>query len=189
MAIFEECVKKYKELMDKENVDNWLRGDIALAITETYEEDKKKNPKSTVIEDFLKLTNESKSSFNQFRWVSNSFETDRNLPGLTWTHYRACAGTNNPLDWVKKAYEGRWTVRRTIEEINSSKDMKTLEEGVLCCQCQKEADKEKAVIMSVPTETKRKRLIFCDFECVRAFAGVVLTERVKSQPVKEKEAA
>lgn len=157
-----DLAKQYTAIIRNEVEDNWLRGDIALMVTELYSEEKKKG-KSDIINNFLGATGESRSAFNQYRWVAEAFsdDTTRHLP-VTWTHYRICAGLDEPVTWLKKAHDEKWSCAKLIEEIKAAKLNKEIDEGLECWQCGKKVSKDKVATVTY----KKRRRVLCSLNCL-----------------------
>jgi len=159
-----EFAAQYSAILVAECSDNWLRGDIAIAVTELYNKDKEEHGKSKIIDEFLTMTGEARSTFSQYRWVASTFEDDliRKLP-VTWTHYRVCAAADNPEEWLKKAHDNKWSCGKLIEEIKSVKLDKDIDNGLVCSLCNKSITKEDAVSITY----KRKRAVLCSLLCAQ----------------------
>ena len=104
---------------------------------------------------------------------------------MTWTHYRHCAGTSNPGVWLMKAFQNKWNTRKLLEEIKNADDLKNISEGILCPECGKGIDDNKAVTLVVPhLETgKRVRSIYCSPSCaILKLETLVESEVVENKP-------
>lgn len=136
-GFFEALTTKYLEIMKNEASDNWVRGDIALQITDAQKKLAEQGKRVNYIKDFLLATGESRSHFNQYRWVSSVFDTqDRGLPGVSWTHYRTVAGTDDPKHWVKEASNNKWNVKKLRDEVCIKNAITKIQTGINCAQCQ-----------------------------------------------------
>lgn len=160
---YEVFRSQYVKMMKAEIEDNWLRGEIAEKIHEMFEEEKKEKGSSNVITKFLSDTGETLTAFNSYRWVFSKFKnkTIKKLPGLTWTHYRAAAGTENPEEWLTKAYDEGWNTSKLIEELRAAKIEDKIDNGLLCFNCNSSIKKENLVSISI----NKKRKILCSIPC------------------------
>jgi len=160
----EEYVNQYSAILKAEVEDNWLRGDIASLITDLHNKEKEEKGKSDIIDQFLAKTGEARSTFLQYRWVAKTFEDEaiRHLP-VTWTHYRICASVEDPITWLKKAHDNKWSCTKLIDEVKSAKLAKDIAAGITCAQCGKKI--EEAVTIGY----KRKRRVLCSLSCAQEY--------------------
>ena len=168
---------QYSAIISAEIHDNFLRGDIAQVVTEMHNTEREETGKSKIIDRFLDITGEARSTFNQYRWVAKIFSDDtlRHLP-VTWTHYRVCAAVDEPDLWLKRAHDGKWSCSRLIEEIKAAKLDREIELGVECAHCHGTVSKEGSVTIS----HKRKRRILCSLECAQEhLKDMIADERSK----------
>jgi hypothetical protein len=166
----EEYVNQYSAILKAEVEDNWLRGDIASLITDLHNKEKEEKGKSDIIDQFLTKTGEARSTFLQYRWVAKTFEDEaiRHLP-VTWTHYRICASVEDPITWLKKAHDNKWSCTKLIDEVKSAKLAKDIAAGITCAQCGKKI--EEAVTIGY----KRKRRVLCSLSCAQEYIKSLIT--------------
>jgi hypothetical protein len=171
----------YSSVMEGEKEDNWLRGDLAKKVQEEWEQEKKSTGKrSNLLSSFLRDTNESRSAFLQYAWVSSRYEEKyRDLPGLTWTHYRTAAGTSDPPAWVLRAHDEGWSIKRLLDEIAAAKGEEEVDDGKRCSQCDGKVEKEKLVRVSL----KRKSYLLCGNLCGITF----LKEAMNAEKVPDRD--
>jgi hypothetical protein len=177
--VFSEYVKIYTKELSDDRESNFTRGDVAIEIYNAYQEDKKANGSSKVIDEFLFATKESRSAFMQRKWVSEKFtlESDRKLPGLNWTAYRICANTNDPLSWLKKCYDDEMSCAKLITEIKEASAEVQIDSGLLCPQCNSKIGKDEVVSVSY----KKKRTLLCSPKC--AISYLKAEEPIKVHPI------
>lgn len=154
-----EFVNVYRTALEDEKDTNWVRGEIAYAVHELDKLDKSKK----LVEKFLAETGETKVGFYQTKWVYAAFKDveDKNLPGITWTHYRAAAGTKDPVKWIRDASDNSWTVSELLNAIQNEKLSKDVDVGMACKQCGKSITKEDLIAVT----KNRRRKIFCGAAC------------------------
>jgi hypothetical protein len=185
---WEGYAEKYVALLNYELEDNWVRGDIAVAVYKLHQETKKMYGKSEVLNHFLSATKETRSAFNQYRWVSSVFNREsniRNLP-VTWTQYRICAGIgkvdeiDKKIEWLKRSYDENWTCARLIEELKANNLQTKIEKGLVCQHCEKTITEES---ISISYKQKGKTLqygIFCSIKCAQNYlANLFIEKRAK----------
>lgn len=162
MDQLELLAQQYRGILGNEKKSNWERGMIAVTVTELHSLDKK----AGLIDRFLTTTGESKSLFNSCRWVVEAFQGSStiNLQGLSWSHFRAAAGSNDPEGWVQKAYDNGWGVKALVDAIVADKDDRNIEKGVQCKFCEGLIQNE-----VVGVSYKRKRSLFCSKKCAIDF--------------------
>lgn len=158
----ENLAVEYRSILGTEKASNWKRGEIALAIRTLHAE----SPKEKVIQKFLQATGESRSLFNQSAWVVEKFAGSSltSLPGLTWSHFRAAAGTSDPEGWIKKAYDKDWSIKALIDAISAEKDQEKIASGVTCETCECDIADDMLVVSH-----QRKRHFFDKPKCAIAF--------------------
>lgn len=171
----EEYAAQYSAILRAEVEDNWLRGDIAIVVTDIHNKEREERGKSKVIDQFLEKTGEARSTFSQYRWVASVFddETVRHLP-VTWTHYRICASVDDPIAWLKKAHDNKWSCNRLIDEIKAAKLDKEIEAGIECAHCNKTVSKDESVTIGY----KRKRRILCSLLCAQEHIKEMLADEM-----------
>jgi len=154
-----EYVNVYRTALEDERETNWVRGEVASIIYSIDQMDKSKK----LVQNFLAETGETRISFYQNRWVWEAFKdtSDRELPGVTWSHYRAAAGTADPIKWIHTAHDNGWTTKQLLEAIQDEKLGEAIEKGVVCKVCSVAVVKD----LSVGVTYHRKRNIFCSKEC------------------------
>ena len=167
---------KYTELMSTQAYDNFLKGDIAIEVYNQYNKEKETKGRSKIISKFLAETGESKSSFDVHKWVSTAFQKEsiRKLPGVTWSHYRACAASDTAEEWILRAHDESWSCKTLRDHMEEHNDNKEIESGVTCYSCGKSIDMTALVTVSL----KRKRSLFCSPECASGFLSVKPTDEI-----------
>jgi hypothetical protein len=166
-------IAKYRKAQQVEKLTNWEKGALASMIFEEL----KKNKRSGVLKRFLNLTKESRSTLYQYSWVYNKFKDspNRELPGISWSIYRAAAGTENPDKWVQLAYDNGWTYAQLIQALEDEKVEKTISSGYTCIICGGEVPKEDKLIISY----RRKKYILCGKDCAEKWVNQMGQEQTE----------
>lgn len=167
---------KYMELMSEQVLGNFLKGDIAIEVYNQYLQEKEQEGKdrSKLVTTFLAETGENKSSFEVYKWIASIFPSQdlRSLPGMTWSHYRVCATTDSPIEWLIKAYDEGWSCKKLRDEIEMTKAGKAISSGVTCYICKGDIDMTKLITVS----SKRKRYFFCSAKCAKEYIETQLNK-------------
>lgn len=153
----------YRKALSDERSTNWARGQIAAEISDLHEKDKTQK----ILQQFLQATGETRVAFNQYKWVWKKFETSKNreLPGLSWTHYRVAAGTDTPDEWIQKAFDAGWTVRQMVVALEDAKVDSKIDDGLTCAFCNNSVTKENKLTISY----MKKKAIFCGIGCAKKY--------------------
>jgi len=157
MEQFELGEVLYRSLMDVEIDTNFKRGDLLR--------------KQEKLKEFLDNTGESLASAKSLMWIAEQFpeEEIRRIPGVTWGHFKTCANTNNPKEWLLKAYNGRWSHKKLVNEIRAEKEKTKVDEGLRCKVCDNIIGKGDSYYALMKYNGKVKRVSFCSEQCLEEF--------------------
>ena len=57
------------------------------------------------------------ATLRRYRWVSEQYEIVVRTTNLSWSHHDRIAARDDRLEWLAKAADGLWSVRRMLQEI------------------------------------------------------------------------
>jgi len=107
-----------RELKD---FSQWVLGHIALGVEKKYGEN--------TLGMFAKEVGVSPNSLRVYRWVVKQFGVEyfkkQKTNHLPFSAYTACAGTEDPIEWVEKAVDNDWTINQLRYEIKDLQLPKT----------------------------------------------------------------
>jgi hypothetical protein len=112
-AAFEDICEMGREAMDMRKISNIIIGQLALEVDNRYGED--------AIGAFAKEIALNKSTVEQYRWVAKAFPGLTAYNGLSYTHFRLAAGTQEPQEWIEKATENNWNSAQLKAKIEGRK--------------------------------------------------------------------
>lgn len=166
----------------------WTKGDLVSELGRTFGNDKGPDGR-TPIEVFATDIGAEIKTLRQYRWVSETFSSreDRCYDNLSWSHYRAAAGTDDPKYWTKLASDNSWSVARMAEEIKTAQDKASVELGRPCTRCGSPLPETGSI------HTRRdgqKEGSFCNEECLLQYylqiykakqSTIIVTESVEAE--------
>lgn len=166
--VLDELAERYSGQLNGDIGSNWVKGDTALEVTRLAGEN------GEIIDRFLSMTNETASAFKQYRWVAGVFsdEVSRSIRGITWTHYRTAAATNDPIGWLYRAHDERWSVKRLKAEIEAANDATRVELGVECAYC---GERIPDADFMCSFRYARHKYLLCSLECSRDLINDLLS--------------
>lgn len=156
---------------------NWRVGDICIEVTKIASEIE--DP--SIISTFCKQAGLCSGTFRVYRWVAGIF-TDpkvRDLPNLTWTHYREAANAADPVYWITLASKERLSISQLGSAMRGER-VKITEENIpiFCsagCGCH---------IVSPEIAVEHKdlggKLRFCSWECLISTVRLLAPRRPAS---------
>src|SRR5919106_56512 len=87
----------------------WQLGDLALQIESVYGEH--------TLEKYAEQVGVEYHQLRNYKGVSKAYEIAFRTANLTWTHHERVASHPDRLEWLQKSAEGKWSVRKLLEEL------------------------------------------------------------------------
>lgn len=113
----------------------WGLGDLAIEVEER--DTGYRGPDGlTRVERLARDVGVKMDTMRQYIWIARTFPTraDR-ASGLSWSHYRITVATEDPMGWIKKALENKWTVMELSAEIAMARDPDRAAQAETCDHC------------------------------------------------------
>lgn len=123
---YEDLLSEGITIVEEFRDDHWRLGDWAVKV--------KTSMGRKTLDKMAPETGESAQTIKQCAWVSEKFpdQVDR-ATHLSWSHYRAAAGTKNHKDWLEKAIQNDWTVKAMRDAIKAAADIDHEAKGMIDC--------------------------------------------------------
>jgi hypothetical protein len=87
----------------------WKLGDLALQVDTAYG--------GHTLETYAEQIGIEYNTLRQYRTVAAAYQNDERSSFLSWSHHLKIADRDDRLGWLKRAAEGKWSVRRMRAEI------------------------------------------------------------------------
>lgn len=110
---WEELVSSGIEARELKDQSQWKLGELADRVETKYG--------SNSIGVFATSIGVNKNSLLRYRDVYRKFKDREINPAVSFSHHLKAAGTDEPDEWVNKAYEEGWSVERLGVEIDKKR--------------------------------------------------------------------
>lgn len=123
MATLEEALGKLAELEEHNKECLWAKADLLSKVVDAY------GP--SVIGQAADVLACSKGHIRLLLRMADCFTEDKRYPDIPWGIYLVSAVQDNPVAWLDKAVENRWSIRQLKDAVAETKDRPTPEEEAL----------------------------------------------------------
>lgn len=131
---WEEIISAMMTALSTEGISNWTLGDLGNEIERTFGTNQDQFGNTPLAKAAITI-GEKPSSLRQRTWVSCTYpDRSRRKTGLSWTHYRSAASSDDPMGWINKAVDNNWTVTQLEAELKAAGEMKAVALGS-CAVC------------------------------------------------------
>lgn len=131
----EELVSIWKSAKDIEDTTQWTLGDIAQEAIRAARKNDPNLTEKSILEAFALATGDEYSTMRTYAWVSKVYANKAiRKTGLSWSHYRTAAKTDEPLVWLELAVDQHLTTR-ALEHLIKEAGGATLIESLCCSKC------------------------------------------------------
>jgi hypothetical protein len=104
----EERLLAYWEADRQQSSAQWTKGDLLLDLEDES------------LMGFSRQVNDSYQQLRNYKWVSSCYPMSVRTDKLSWSHHERIAAREDRADWIKKAADNHWSVRKMLEEIRVS---------------------------------------------------------------------
>lgn len=132
---WESLVSEGIEARELKDRSQWRLGELADQVEVKYGDNS--------IGMFAYAIGVNKASLLRYRDVYRAFKGKEINPVMSFSHHMKAAATENPEEWIEKAYENSWSVEKLSIEINGNNETSRKcpvcggRTGVKVCTCNK----------------------------------------------------
>jgi hypothetical protein len=163
--LYEQVTEQIRNLSEASDNSAWAIGDLLNALVKDAPN---KRVVKKVMEEVSKDVSLEYPTLMSYRWVSSVYPKDKRSisPTISYTHYRAAAGTDDPVKWLESASDNGWSVAQLKSQLIDKKESTDIKEGGLSCarpncKCPLSLESANRVSMYVYGQ----KLIFCSAAC------------------------
>jgi hypothetical protein len=148
----------------------WKKGDMALEYINSVKATGVNLSEADILQSLAESVREPKDSLRSYLWVSRAFpDGSIRHKGLSWSHYRAAAGSEKPIHWIEIAVNENLSVRQLNYRIARDETKEKYYRGaeMECSVCSKKISKGEFNLYQgdVPIGN------FCSYGCLAAYAS------------------
>ncbi len=123
---YESLLSEGITIVEQFRDDHWRLGDWGAKVEDLMGR--------KMLKDMAVQTGESVQVVTQCVWVARSFPDKKDrVTDLSWSHYRAAAGTDTPYDWIDWAVDNAATVKTLTDAIKNESDKTNEKSGYITC--------------------------------------------------------
>jgi hypothetical protein len=104
----EERLLAYFAAERQQSSAQWTKGDLLLDL------------EGESLMEFSEQVNDSYQQLRNYKWVASCYPLSVRTDRLSWTHHERIAAREDRAEWLKKAADNRWSVKKMQQEIRLS---------------------------------------------------------------------